>query len=473
MLYMSVKQNIVKPDRRKETMKRTLKKLIIFVLTFCVAFGSLPAAMNSDEAYASSKSPKKIVLKAASAGKTTVKLKWNKVKSPGKGYAVFRDGKVIKRLSIKKTSFTDKGLKPGTKLRYQIKTYTKKKVTKWYNKKTGKWQKKKPAKKYCGKSKKVWTYVYKEKSNVVVAKTKVSKKKTSDAESKEDKESATDTKSTQYDYKLHLFNQPYSGCEVIIYLETTNPSAKDFSLYFYDSGGSEFKTTEAGPVAYYEPDGTCTLRTVLDYYKDLPECETEAVYGWHKVDGGFIKAITFEKSGTVVCKISETASGLGKTSIDAIGSFSVIDYEKAHDEWLDSIIAGCTDDSMTPYQKACAVESYLRDNTKYKKVSDKDGKYCYLAKDSGLPGFILGEYSSATSSYELENVGAKVGYPLRSMYDDYETWTDEWYSYHYKAVSLEEPKQYFYFCDTKDSNIVYEDKVQHVDLKTYHFYDAK
>ncbi|MBQ6440095.1 MAG: fibronectin type III domain-containing protein [Mogibacterium sp.] len=157
-------------------MKRTLKKLIIFVLTFCVAFGGLPAAMNSDEAYASSKSPKKIVLKAASAGKTTVKLKWNKVKSPGKGYAVFRDGKVIKRLSTKKTSFTDKGLKPGTKHRYQIKTYTKKKVTKWYNKKTGKWQKKKPAKKYCGKSKKVTTYVYRNKSNILRVRTKSSSK---------------------------------------------------------------------------------------------------------------------------------------------------------------------------------------------------------------------------------------------------------------------------------------------------------
>ena len=41
-----------------------------------------------------------------------------------------------------------------------------KKVTKWYNKKTKKWVTKKPAKKYCGKSKKV-TVVNKDKEVVV------------------------------------------------------------------------------------------------------------------------------------------------------------------------------------------------------------------------------------------------------------------------------------------------------------------
>lgn len=148
-------------------MKSNKSKAISIVLAFCMVFSGLPLLAGSLDVNAASVTKKKITLKATVTGKTAVKLKWNKVKNPGKGYAVFRDGKVIKRLSIRKTSFTDKGLKPGTKHKYQIKTYTKKKVTKWYNKKTGKWQKKKPAKKYRGKSKKVTTYVYRNKSNIL------------------------------------------------------------------------------------------------------------------------------------------------------------------------------------------------------------------------------------------------------------------------------------------------------------------
>ena len=148
-------------------MKRHVSGIIAAVLAFCVVFSGMPLLTGSLDVHAASAAKKKITLKAAVAEKTSVKLKWNKIKKPDKGYAVFRDGKVIKRLNTKKTSFTDKGLEPGSEYKYQIKTYTKKKVKKWYNKKTGKWQKKKPAKKYRGKSKKVTVYTYKKKSNAV------------------------------------------------------------------------------------------------------------------------------------------------------------------------------------------------------------------------------------------------------------------------------------------------------------------
>ena len=176
--------------------RRSISKVISILLAFCVAFSGLPFLAGSLDVKAASVTKKKITLKATVKGETKVKLKWNKVKSPGKGYAVFRDGKVIKRLSKKKTSFTDKGLKPGTKHKYQIKTYTKKKVTKWYNKKTKKWQKKKPAKKYRGKSKTVKVYVYKKKSNTVKVKVKSSD---DDTKSSDSDESDTDTEKPSTD----------------------------------------------------------------------------------------------------------------------------------------------------------------------------------------------------------------------------------------------------------------------------------
>ena len=123
------------------------------------------------DALANKKVPKNITLYAVASGQTQVDLKWNKIKSPSKGYAVFRDGEAIAHYNTKKITFTDKGLEAGISYIYRIKTYTKKTVKMWFNKKTEKWQKKKPAKKYRGKSKKKVVYTYKKKSNAVTVQT--------------------------------------------------------------------------------------------------------------------------------------------------------------------------------------------------------------------------------------------------------------------------------------------------------------
>ncbi|MBR1985964.1 MAG: hypothetical protein IKA24_03650 [Mogibacterium sp.] len=151
-------------------MKNRLSKAIAIFLAFCVAFSGLPFLAGNLEANALAKKkklPKNITLQAAVSGQTQVNLKWNKIKSPSKGYAVFRDGEPVKHFNTKKIAFTDKDLEAGTAYTYQIKTYTKKTVKMWFNKKTKKWQKKKPAKKYRGKSRKEAVYTYKKKSNAV------------------------------------------------------------------------------------------------------------------------------------------------------------------------------------------------------------------------------------------------------------------------------------------------------------------
>ncbi|MBR6799250.1 MAG: hypothetical protein IKM63_04185 [Firmicutes bacterium] len=151
-------------------MNNRLSKTIAIFLTFCVAFSGLPFLAGNLEVNALAKKkklPKNITLQAAVSGQTQAVLKWNKIKSPSKGYAVFRDGQAVAHFNTKKIAFTDNNLEAGTSYTYQIKTYTKKTVKMWFNKKTEKWQKKKPAKKYRGKSRKEAVYTYKKKSNAV------------------------------------------------------------------------------------------------------------------------------------------------------------------------------------------------------------------------------------------------------------------------------------------------------------------
>ena len=151
-------------------MKKRLTGVLAIIIAFCVAFSGLPFLAGNLEANALAKKkklPKNITLQVAASGQTQAVLRWNKIKSPSKGYAVFRDGEPVKHFNTKKITFTDNELKAGTSYTYQIKTYTKKTVKMWFNKKTEKWQKKKPAKKYRGKSKKQAVYTYKKKSNAV------------------------------------------------------------------------------------------------------------------------------------------------------------------------------------------------------------------------------------------------------------------------------------------------------------------
>lgn len=109
--------------------KRILTRAAVLLLVFAVAFTALPIATSSLTVDAKSnkkKLPKNITLTAAATSYTTVQLSWNKIRSPRKGYAVFRDGACIALLSKKKSSFND-SVGAGTSHTYQIKVIKKKK----------------------------------------------------------------------------------------------------------------------------------------------------------------------------------------------------------------------------------------------------------------------------------------------------------------------------------------------------------
>ena len=448
-------------------MKRNISRVISILLAFCVAFSGLPLLAGSLDVNAASVTKKKIMLKAAVTGKTTVKLKWNKVKSPGKGYAVFRDGKVIKRLSTKKTSFADKGLKPGSKHRYQIKTYTKKKVTKWYNKKTGKWQKKKPAKKYCGKSKKVWTYIYKKKSNIVRVKTKSSVKESqpsdqddSDADTDKttdetgndgsDKTSIDDTAKSSYTYNIHFLNEPYgNGGYTVIYLETDNPNRFDYSLGILNSS-NQVKNLNISRGFY----GGSSQNT----YDDLDLSQMS----------GYICICSPECIGNCTLVIYEWDSTTYTDVVVKTKSVFLRDYSAEQTAWMQSVINEVTDSTMTNKQKMNAICDYYYDNFKYSRYNGQND-YITLITDVGIPYWIQKRTNSAESPAELVEFGTLLGYPLQNMYDVYERGTPEWRQYHMCAYSAED-NEYYEACPSTTTGYMDPNTIKVFDPDTYQFW---
>lgn len=150
---------------------RILKRAATMLLAFAVAFTMIPFAAGDLDVLAASK----ITVKKVAVGQTSIKISWSKISKPGTGYAIYRNDKVVKRVTKKTSAYLDQKLKSSTTYKYYVRSYTQKtkKVKMWYNKKTKKWQTKKPPKKQRGKSKKVKkvTYKYGTKSNTLAIRT--------------------------------------------------------------------------------------------------------------------------------------------------------------------------------------------------------------------------------------------------------------------------------------------------------------
>lgn len=148
---------------------RFTRALTIAIMMVLVLVCSAPGIFAASKP----KAPAKVTgVKAKTAGDNAITVKWKKVKKGAKGYAIYRDGVQIAKVSGAKTmSFTDTGLDSGTKYYYSVRAYKTYKVKKWFNNKTGKWTKKKPSKKHRGPSQKETKYRYSKNSATVSVKT--------------------------------------------------------------------------------------------------------------------------------------------------------------------------------------------------------------------------------------------------------------------------------------------------------------
>jgi len=128
------------------------KCVLLILLILALIFTSLPVMGLFDVQAKSkkSKAAKKIKLSGRASGTSAVVLKWNKIKSPQKGYAVFMDGKCIATFG-KKTVSHVVSVAPGSSHSFQVKV----------------WKKTTKKKKVNGKKKKVKVYQYSKGSNVI------------------------------------------------------------------------------------------------------------------------------------------------------------------------------------------------------------------------------------------------------------------------------------------------------------------
>ena len=139
---------------------KKLKTILTIGVVFAMVFTIFPSITGNMNAYAAT--PKKITLNVSGYTSYTTTLKWNKCKSPKKGYAVFVDGTCVKRFNTKTTSYSYSS-NPGKTHTYQIKVWTSKKQ--YYNTKTKKWVNKKPkASQWVGKQTR-YKYTYSNASN--------------------------------------------------------------------------------------------------------------------------------------------------------------------------------------------------------------------------------------------------------------------------------------------------------------------
>lgn len=133
-------------------MKEIIKKIVTIVATFAIAFAALPATSGDVNVNAVSiKAPAQVKnLKVTTVTQTSVKISWSKIAQNRntKGYAIYRNGKLIKRVSYKTNVFKDTKLKAGTKYKYTVRAYNTYKQKQFYNSKTKKWQTKKPVAKH-------------------------------------------------------------------------------------------------------------------------------------------------------------------------------------------------------------------------------------------------------------------------------------------------------------------------------------
>ena len=486
---------------------------------------ALVLTVNTVPAFAASKS--NLNLSAKATGQHTVALKWNKVSKAYNGYAIFRNGEVIKYGNSKTLKFTDSKLKAGTKYTYQVKTYKVKKVKKWYNKKTKKWQTKKPAKKYRGKSKKVVSYSYKTKSKVITVRTD-SKPVDPSSPSNNPSDPSESTKEYTITWKNYngntLKTDKVKAGDKPKYIGST-PTKPETDKYTYEFDGwnpslvaasentsytAKFKAIEKTTSYSYnihvldEPYGG-TDEVIMAVYV---ETNNPNVYNYelgildsnNKVKKLNISKVYYKGSSATTtyedlelpftkgylaicrpectgnCKIIINEYNDEGRSIVATKSVYIKNYYAEESAWRQSVINQVTNSSMSKEEKMNAICNYLLNNFNYTKIPNgtipnvsPECHYITLLADAGTPYWIEKRLNSYTSPELLVKFGQDIGYSLHNCYNDYPEGSAEWKIWHMKVYSEVDDK-YYSACPNYTTGYIDTSSIVIFNPNTYQFW---
>ena len=146
--------------------RRGVKRIAAIAVIFAVTFTMIPMATGTlDSHAATAKAPAQVTgFTAKATNYKTVRLSWKKIpkNKNTQGYAIYRNGKLLKRVGKNTNAFNVTPLNGRTKYYFKVAAYNTYKYTQYYNTKTKKWQNKKPAKNYWKgkKTRKVTGYKY-------------------------------------------------------------------------------------------------------------------------------------------------------------------------------------------------------------------------------------------------------------------------------------------------------------------------
>ena len=127
-------------------MNRTHKtpiRLAIVFMAFAVTFTSLPLMTGDFTVHAAApKKPAKVTgLKKQAVGTSYITVQWTMIKKNKntKGYAIYLNGKLYKRVGVKTNRYKIANLKSNTAYKVQVRAYNSYKQKQYYNSKTKKW----------------------------------------------------------------------------------------------------------------------------------------------------------------------------------------------------------------------------------------------------------------------------------------------------------------------------------------------
>ena len=234
------------------------------------------------------------------------------------------------------------------------------------------------------------------------------------------------TNKTKYNYSLEVIGAQYSCMRTAFVIKTDNPDPSSIQLVLIDENGHE-----------------------ADIWSESRKYNNITIdNGVARLSDSYVFSYTIDEPGSFSVYIVETLKEYEDVK-KYVGKVTIKDVEKAYMDWVNSIVAKTTTSSMTKDQKMVAIANYLCENIVYYK--NKDGLLVSLYEDMLVPDFIRLEYDSFSSPRLLVRFGQAIGYPLESMYGDYEYGSAEWSTYHHYAINRASGKMYS-CCPFPESN---------------------
>lgn len=248
----------------------------------------------------------------------------------------------------------------------------------------------------------------------------------------------------KYSYELYFMDNlgtdVYTGTAKAIYIKTDNPDLSSIDL-----------TADGKSVL-----GSITLWGGGQYYDDIEYLDiTDYDETLHRVPGGYLGMLSAEDAGDLTVEVQEaTAKGY---AVAKTFPLKVLDYEEARNNWIDSVIASQTDDSMNPKEKMDAVSGYLAEDAGFKYVTVLGEYLVALAAQPNSPCFLSKRWDSATSPAMLVRFAERIGgfEEIHNCYGDYPRGSYEWQIYHHQIYVIYNGKKTNYtVCPLSDTGDV-------------------